>query len=430
MRICVIKFTFPFLGHYCNFIMRTDSTAVSKEAVDMIKEEIPRRFGKQYSRPFLYGDSKIKGAQNAHECIRVTKVEIDNLSDRSLTDNKLYQLIWKRTMMSQMASQVLDQSKLSISHNFELMIQNECFDGWTILNPQTKCEDVVPDSEILTRHTVMAKQISKAPPPLYTEGTLVKELEHRGVGRPSTYSSMVNLIQSRGYVVLKKDDRTLNVKLKTITLKGNQIVEKESETKLGKQKHSVFRVLPVGIQVISFLRKYYEAFVLPKLTVEMEKDLDKISNGKMQKHQAIESMYNPYVEASKTLPAVDKPLVGDNIQLGLYQNKQIIIKSGKFGPYIIYDNKNYSAGFETILDDVTLTKAIQIIEEKQTKPKTLTFKYRRKEYFVRQSKFKVDEWYVQTKLRKKTVFKPLYDVPGKMEINDLTGKYLSGLFTS
>jgi len=327
-----------------------------------------------------------------------------------------------------MSPQVIDQSKLSISHNFELMVQTECFDGWTILNPQIKCEDVVPDSEILTRHTVTAKQISKAPPPLYTEGTLVKELEHRGVGRPSTYSSMINLIQSRGYVVLKKDDRTLNVKLKTITLKGKQIVKKESETKLGKQKNSVFRVLPEGARVISFLRKYYKAFVLPKLTVEMEKDLDKISNGKMQKHQAIGSMYNPYVLASKALPVVAGNPTREYKQLGMYENKELIIKSGKFGPYIVYNNENYSAGDETILNDITLTEAIQIIEKKKSKPDTLTFKYRRKEYVVRQSKYKTGEWYVQTKLRKKTVFKPLYDVPGKMKIEVLTGKYLSSLF--
>ncbi len=263
--------------------MRTDSITISKEALPAIYEEIKKTYGKEYLEPRLY-KTKSKNAQEAHEAIRPTKISQKNAGATD-EQKKLYKLIWERTVASQMADAKILKTKISanIIQDSEFRIQNSgeipnfsatgsimVFPGWLAADPMARGEDVelpkISENEKLKLLDINSEAKQTEPPGRYTEAGLIKELEKREIGRPSTYASIIKTIQDRGYVV--KEDKTL----------------KPTDT---------------GDIVSSFLEKNFAPYISDSFTAEMENELDEIAEGKRNYGKMLKNFYGPFLKEVK-----------------------------------------------------------------------------------------------------------------------------------
>ncbi|MFZ1721319.1 MAG: type I DNA topoisomerase, partial [Microgenomates group bacterium] len=261
---------------------RTDSVSLSEDAVTMAREYVTAQFGSQYvpDQPRLF-KSKSKNAQEAHEAVRVTEVSLTEdafeTAHPSLTPQhkKLYQLIWRRFVASQMSDAQYDQTKVLIAvtpkesnpniQSAELKANGSIvkFDGWTRLFPD-RDDRILPDLEVGQQTNFLdlnAQQKFTQPPPRYNDASLVKELEKRGIGRPSTYASIISVIEDRGYVE-RKDKR--------------------------------FFATAIGSTVLKFLLEHFPTFMEYEFTAEMEEDLDRISRGEKEWKTIIKEFYAPF----------------------------------------------------------------------------------------------------------------------------------------
>ena len=262
--------------------MRTDSTTLSEQALKQITAYTKKEFGEKYHQYRLY-KSKSKNAQEAHEAVRPTN--ISKLSAGATADQKaLYELIWKRTVASQMADATLLRTKLSTNvtdakesiPDFSVNGSRVIFDGWLKIDPSARGEDTeVPklhEGDKLTCKSVEIEAKQTQPPNRYTEAGLIKELEKRGIGRPSTFASIMNTIVARGYV--EKEGRTL---IPTDT----------------------------GDVVSTFLEEHFMDYIGDDFTSEMEDELDEIASGERDYVKTLKEIYTPLhkaVEAKEDIP--------------------------------------------------------------------------------------------------------------------------------
>jgi len=259
--------------------MRTDSVTISKEVLPQIYNQIEKTFGKEYLSPRVYV-SRSKNAQEAHEAVRPTHIEQKNAG---LTEeqNRLYRLIWERTISSQMSDAKILRTKVSANisegniPNFSVNGSILIFPGWLAADPAGRGEDVeLPElskNELLKLINVSSEGKQTEPPGRYTEAGLIKELEKREIGRPSTYAAITKTIQDRGYVI--KDGKTL----------------KPTDT---------------GEVVSGFLETNFAEYISDSFTAEMENELDEIAAGKMKYEKMLGAFYKPFSkdikEKSKT----------------------------------------------------------------------------------------------------------------------------------
>ncbi|HET8575118.1 MAG TPA: type I DNA topoisomerase [Candidatus Paceibacterota bacterium] len=257
--------------------MRTDSTVLSKQAVGQILHEIENVYGKEYVSPRTF-KTKSKGAQEAHEAIRPTNAGKQNLG-MNAEQKALYQLIWQRTVASQMADAKLLKTKITANIESDLVpdfVSNgsrTLFPGWFLADPGSRGEDVelpkVAAGDPLDLISIESEQKETQPPHRYSEAGLVKELEKRGIGRPSTYATIISTIISRGYV------------------------EKEGKA---------LRPTDTGEVVSGFLEKHFDNIIGDEFTAEMEEDLDKIASGEKEYTKILSNFYGPFhkqVESKK-----------------------------------------------------------------------------------------------------------------------------------
>jgi DNA topoisomerase I len=255
--------------------MRTDSTNLSTTAVAQAVKVIESKFGKDYIQTHIFA-KKSKNAQEAHEAIRPTNL---SLEDGGINDDqkKLYRLIWKRTIASQMQDAKVLRTKVTAQigkgeiPDFAINGNRVIYDGWLKADPAARGEDVeVPKVEIgekLSLLEIKTEQKETQPPPRYTEAGLIRELEKRGIGRPSTYASIIKTIQDRGYV--NKDGKTL---IPTDT----------------------------GDVVSTFLEKNFANYISDSFTAEMEDDLDEIARGEEEYEKTLKRFYGPFLKEVKT----------------------------------------------------------------------------------------------------------------------------------
>ena len=266
--------------------MRTDSANISKEALPQIYKEIEKLYGKEYLAPKTYA-SKSKTAQEAHEAIRPTNATLKTAGHTD-EQKKLYRLIWQRVITSQMADAKILRTKISAniiqdsgSKIQDLRIPNfsttggiTIFDGWLAADPAARGEDIelpkIKQNESLKLLDIESKAKQTEPLPRYTEAGLIKELEKREIGRPSTYAAIIKTIQDRGYV--EKEGRTL----------------KPTDT---------------GDVVSSFLEKNFASYISDSFTAEMENELDEIAEGKRKYETMLNDFYKPF---SKEVKAKEK----------------------------------------------------------------------------------------------------------------------------
>jgi len=261
--------------------MRTDSTNLSKTAISQIANVVEKKYGKNYFTPRNFGKAS-KNAQEAHEAIRPTDFSRDSLGATD-EQNKLYKLIWSRTVASQMADAQLSRTKISANiesqsiPDFNLNGSVIIFDGWIKADPQARQEDVIlpvmKKGEKLSLEEINSVQKETEPPTRYSEAGLIKELEKRGIGRPSTYASIIKTIQDRGYV-----------------------------DKINKALHPT----DTGDVVSSFLEKYFAEYISDDFTAKMEDELDLIALGKRGYKKTLTEFYTPFSKDVKAKNKIEK----------------------------------------------------------------------------------------------------------------------------
>jgi len=262
--------------------MRTDSTTLSQETLPSIYHEIEKLFGKEYLQPRKYA-VKSKNAQEAHEAVRPTHVET-RLAGANDEQKKLYTLIWERTIASQMANADVIRTKISANTEKDCGIPNFSangnviiFPGWIAADPRARGEETefpkLKENEPLTLLELQDEEKQTEPPSRYTEAGLVKELEKRGIGRPSTYASIIKTIVDRGYV--EKEQRSL-------------------------------RPTDTGDVVSTFLEKNFANYISDTFTAEMEDDLDEIAEGKRGYEKTLKDFYTPFHKDVQSKEHIEK----------------------------------------------------------------------------------------------------------------------------
>ena len=327
--------------------MRTDSVNLSGLCINASKEEITRLYGEEYSKVRQYHTSS-KGAQEAHEAIRPTYMENATIEGTS-QEKKLYELIWKRTIASQMADAEMEKTtvNISVSGTDEVFVaQGEVvkFDGFIKVYRESVDDDeqeeeshVLPPLKKgmeLTRREIQATERFSQSPLRYTEASLVKKLEELGIGRPSTYAPTISTIQQREYV--HKGDKKGEERFYTIdTLKGKVITQKKRKEMAGSDKG---KLLPtdIGTVVNDFLMKYFPTIMDYNFTAKVEQDFDKIAEGDEKWTDMMKGFYKkfePTVE--KTMNARQEHKAGERL-LGKdpKSGKPVFVKIGRFGPVV------------------------------------------------------------------------------------------------
>ncbi|MES2838392.1 MAG: type I DNA topoisomerase [Bacteroidota bacterium] len=324
--------------------MRTDSVNLSETAIDAAKAEITRTFGKEFHFARQY-KNKSKGAQEAHEAIRPTYMENRSVNGEP-REQKLYDLIWKRTLASQMADAQLEKTTatISISKATEKFIaQGEVlkFEGFLkVYIESTDDEDseeqegMLPPltlNEDLKANEINAVQRFTHHPARYTEASLVKKLEELGIGRPSTYAPTISTIQNRGYVI--KDERDgVKRNFEVLTLKNNKIAEETKSENTGAEKSKLFPT-DIGIVVNDFLMQHFSDVLDFNFTATVEKEFDDIAEGKLVWNKMIAEFYKPFhKDVEKTTETSERASGEKNLGIDPASGKQIIVRIGRFGP--------------------------------------------------------------------------------------------------
>ena len=358
--------------------MRTDAVNLSDFAIQAAKAQIISEYGENYSKPTHYA-TKAKGAQEAHECIRPTHME-NHIAGADPSEKKLYQLIWKRTIASQMAPAELEKTKatiqISTTDKLKFIASGEVlkFDGF--LKVYMESSDTEEDDEeikgmlpllkvgeTLEGNGILATEKFKQHPPRYTEASLVKKLEEQGIGRPSTYAPTISTIQKRGYVVKEdRPGRTRNY-LELSLLEG-KITKTEREQITGAEKQKMFPT-DIGMIVTDFLDQNFADIMDYGFTANVEQEFDEIAEGKLQRVQMMEKFYGPF--HAQVVETTGKERVNTERALGQHPSngKPVIARMGRYGPMIqIGEPEDSEKKFASLpagktIETITLEEALQ-----------------------------------------------------------------------
>ena len=326
--------------------MRTDSVNLSEMAMGAIKEEIQSSYGKNYHQPRSY-KTKSKGAQEAHEAIRPTYMNQKNVEGEN-NEKRLYDLIWKRTIASQMSDAVLEKTiaTIDISRSKEKFIaQGEIlkFDGFlkvylegTDDENTEEQEGMLPPiekGEILQLIESNAIQRFTNHPPRYTEASLVKKLEELGIGRPSTYAPTISTVQKRGYVVKEDRDGTQR-SYQVLTLKDQRIQKESRFENTGAEKNKLFPS-DIGMVVTDFLLKNFDEIMDYNFTAYVEEEFDIIAEGKLDWTKMLADFYKPFHKhVETTLETTDRASGERLLGVDPATKKNIYARIGRFGALI------------------------------------------------------------------------------------------------
>ncbi|MFA8451200.1 MAG: type I DNA topoisomerase [Bacteroidales bacterium] len=423
--------------------MRTDSTNLSDTALAMASEAIKGNYGEDYLKVRKY-QTKAKGAQEAHEAIRPTYFNVSSVSG-SAEEVKLYELIWKRTIASQMSDAKLERTTINIKgdqckHPFVAKGEVVVFDGFLKVYLESTDDEnaeeqkgmlpAVSKNDSLKANEITATERFSYNPPRFTEASLVKKMEELGIGRPSTYAPTISTIQKREYVV--KEDREGKLRdYRFMSLKDGEIKAETRQENTGVEKAKLFPT-DIGALVNKFLIQYFDDILDYNFTASVEKEFDEIAQGQKVWNQMIKDFYKPFhTKVEKTAeesdrfsgerilgndPVSGKPISvrigrygamaqlgtteeedkprfaglrkGQSIEsitleealelfkfpriLGNYEEEELSVAIGRFGPYVKHKGAFYSIG--KTFDPLTIEQedAILIIEAKREKDRLNT----------------------------------------------------------
>ncbi len=361
--------------------MRTDSVNLSSLALGMAKKEITENYGAEYVKTRQY-QTKTKGAQEAHEAIRPTYLDQHTIKG-STDEKKLYELIWKRTIASQMADAQMERTNVNIgisTNDKQFVATGEVilFDGFLKVYMESYDDDhtedtaaILPPIEVgttLDMDKMEAQQRYTRHPLRYTEASLVKKMEELGIGRPSTYAPTISTIQKREYVT-KGDIKGEPLNYKTITLRNNKISEKMGKENYGAEKG---KLLPtdVGILVNKFLTQYFESIIDYNFTANVEKEFDKIAEGERAWNAMIKEFYQGFHQQVVSTTENSGKFSGEKM-LGIdpATGKKVYVKVGRFGPVAQIgdtesDEKPRFAGLkkDMSIETVTLEEVLKLFD--------------------------------------------------------------------
>lgn len=331
--------------------MRTDSVNLSDLAINSAKKLILEQFGEKYSQTRRY-TTKTKGAQEAHEAIRPTYIQHESI-EGTADQRKLYDLIWKRTLASQMSDAQIERTQVGIQistmkNAFVAKGEVLLFDGFLKVYMESRDEEeedgmrgVLPRMQTgddLKAETILATQRFTKPPARYTEASLVKKLEELGIGRPSTYAPTISTIQKREYVV-REDKAGSAREFLQLELRKDAIVETEKKEQTGAEKAKLFPT-DVGILVNRFLVEHFEYIVDFQFTATVEKEFDEIAEGQKSWNEVIRTFYGPFHDRIEKTQVESSRFSGERF-LGIdpKTGKNAFVKVGRYGPMVqIGDN--------------------------------------------------------------------------------------------
>lgn len=372
--------------------MRTDSVNLSDDALNAAASEITKSYGAKFAQRRSY-TSKSKGAQEAHEAIRPS-----DMSEHSVTgernDMRLYDLIWKRTLASQMADAQLEKTTASIAvstNNQQLVARGEVikFEGFLKVylegtddeNEDSTTKDMLPpmkEGQVLEMLKMNATERFTQHPARYTEASLVKRLEELGIGRPSTYAPTISTVQKRGYVV--KEDRDGKERKYHYLSIENAKVEEEIKTETTGTERSKLFPTDIGIVVNDFLVENFEGILDYNFTASVEAQFDEIADGKLVWNKMIANFYKPFhAKVEDTLENAERAsgerILGEHPESG----KPVLVRIGRFGPMaqignaededkqfasLLPDQSIGSITFEEVMDLFKLPRQLGQFEEK------------------------------------------------------------------
>ena len=360
--------------------MRTDSVTISEEAKSSILSKIESKYGDSYVNLRNY-KNKNKSAQEAHEAVRPTDISVEDISS-DYDQQRLYQLIWRRTISSQMSDAQIERTVVNINSNSfdEIFIaRGEVikFDGFLrVYNEGTDDETqeekgTLPQlnvNENLDLINIISRESFSRPPSRYTEASLVKKLEELGIGRPATYATTISTIQNRGYVS-KGDNEGQERTYKSIELKNGDIIESTSTEKTGSNKGKLVPT-DIGIIVNDFLVDNFNNILDYGFTAEVEKSFDKIAEGNQNWTDIIKQFYTDFhtnvniVKDTAERQSGEK-ILGDDPVSG----RVVKVRLGKFGPIaqigtVDDEDKPIFASLTTEqqLDTITLDEALELFK--------------------------------------------------------------------
>ncbi len=351
--------------------MRTDSVNLSGQAIAAATEHIKRLYGPEYSTVRKF-KTKSAGAQEAHEAIRPTDISRETASNNEY-DQKLYDLIRRRTLASQMSPAKLEKTTVTIAIStrdevLEAKGEVVVFDGFLRVYGAAKDELLPPltVNDRLGSSEISARQIFAKPPARYTEGSLVKKLEDLGIGRPSTYATIIDTIQTRGYVE-KGDGEGEPRDVVVLSLLDSGVEREVVQEKTGSTRGKLLPT-PAGELIAGFLTDHFEPIVDYSFTSKVEERFDNIAEGSLDRNKALMDFYKPFHKLIEGSGDIDRSKVGSNREVGIdpKSGKTIYARFGRFGPMLQLghqdeDDKPDFAPLPkgTKIDTVTLEQAIE-----------------------------------------------------------------------
>lgn len=363
--------------------MRTDSLNLSATAIDSAKDVIFKEFGEKYHHARTY-KTKTKGAQEAHEAIRPTYIEKQKVSGTA-AEQKLYELIWKRTIASQMSDASVEKTTATINISnspYKFIASGEVvlFDGFLRVYFESIDDDAEDNSKDLlpslnVNEKLLAKQITATQrftqrPPRYTEASLVKKLEELGIGRPSTYAPTISTIQNRGYVI-KEDRQGIERKYHIITLKAGKVSLVEKAELSGAEKAKLFPS-DIGMVVNDFLVEHFPKIVDFNFTALVEKEFDDIAVGKKVWTEMIDKFYKPFHKnVEKTLVESDYSKGERVLGVDPKTGKTVSVRIGRFGPVAQLGDNDTKSGLKPqyasllkgqLIESISLDEALSLFK--------------------------------------------------------------------
>jgi DNA topoisomerase-1 len=361
--------------------MRTDSVNLSNTALNSIEKQIVTEFGDKYFKLRKY-KSKIKGAQEAHEAIRPTYME-NKTAKGSYQEQRLYELIWKRTLASQMADAEIEKTTISINcsactKKFIATGEQIKFDGFLKVYFESTDDEngnaktvILPEIKLNTKldlNKIDAVQRFTKHPARYTEASLVKKLEELGIGRPSTYAPTISTVQKRGYV-LKEDRPGKERAYLHYTLSKGKVSKNNKKETTGVEKSKLFPT-DIGMVVNDFLIKHFENILDYNFTADVEEKFDDIAEGKLDWTKMIDRFYHPFHEkVTVTLEESERGsgerILGEDPESG----KVVLARIGKYGPIVqLGDAQNgdqpvfASLNKDQLIETITLEEAVFLLK--------------------------------------------------------------------
>lgn len=319
--------------------MRTDSVNLSGQAIAATADYIKRLYGIQYSTVRKF-KTKSAGAQEAHEAIRPTDITRESVSGSDY-DQKLYDLIRRRTLASQMAPAQLEKTTITItistaSEVFEAKGEVVVFDGFLRVYG-SKDDTLLPalsSGDTVSLYSVEARQLFNKPPARYSEGALVKRLEDLGIGRPSTYATIINTVQARGYAAKGENEGTPR-DIVVLRLLGDDVDREVVQEKTGSDRGKLVPT-PAGELISDFLTDHFTQIVDYGFTARVEEHFDDIAEDKLERNQMLEEFYLPFHQLIAGSKDIDRSKVGNSREVGTdpKTGKTITARFGRFGPML------------------------------------------------------------------------------------------------